>query len=152
MTVAAGCRSVAQAPTAAPGDAILTPPVAVSAAEPSDRGATASQPQQQRLSPQEIRSVIAADEVALKLWETLEQAEAKYREGASDEDKKTLTKAHLEFAERVMFKSEIPQDEKYRIPLYSYRRVLELEPSDSLAKSRIQTIVNIYYAWGKPVP
>lgn len=110
----------------------------------------------QPLSAQEIAKVVEPVEEAAKLWEAVQAAEAKYKEAQNDETKGALIKAHFAFAERVMFHVntpgsaiQLPDSKRYLTAYQSYKRVLEFEPKHADAKSRVQTIQNIYIAWGK---
>lgn len=61
-------------------------------------------------------------------------------------------KAHLDFAEHVFLRGTVSEEVRMPIALQSYRRVREIDPENAQARSRVQTIVNVYEAWGKPVP
>lgn len=130
---------------------------AQTAAKPADPAA-----QKAKATPytvDEIRKIVSPVAEAVKLWEDVQAAEAKYAAAKNDENKAALQKAHFAFAERVMFHVNTPgaadqlQDTKrYQAAYQSYKKVLEFDPAHAESKSRVQTIVNIYLTWGRPLP
>lgn len=55
-------------------------------------------------------------------------------------------------AEKVMLDPKLPPKEKYPQSLKMFRKALEVDPNNKLAKDSVKLIEDIYASMGRPVP
>lgn len=65
---------------------------------------------------------------------------------------KALAGAHLKYGDSYMYNEQLPPRQKYRPALAQYREVLKYDPENKDAKTKIQTIENVYKSMGMPIP
>ncbi len=88
-----------------------------------------------------------------KYEEAIQMLEESYKSNPSlDSLKPALANAHLQYANFLMYKSDLPPRQKYRKALSEYRRVLVLDPDNTEARQNRDLIVSIYNQMGIPVP
>lgn len=66
--------------------------------------------------------------------------------------KKTYVEALMGNADAYMYNDKLPPFKKYPTALRGYRKVVELEPTNTKAKDNVAMIENIYKSMGRPVP
>lgn len=91
-------------------------------------------------------------------------ADGKYEEAISDLDaaykknpksaelKKALAGAYFAQGNALMNNAQMPPFRKYPGALRSFRKTVELDPTNNEAKANIKTIEDIYKSMGRPVP
>jgi hypothetical protein len=92
------------------------------------------------------------DLMAVTLQNVTEDAEIQYQKDQSDEKKKELVDAHLKAGNYLMFEADLPAKQKYRPALKHFRRVLELDASNTVAAANKKQIEDIYESMGMPIP
>ena len=102
------------------------------------------------------RSVIQESQTLLssgKYEEAIDMLEQAYRaDGTADSLKPVLTNAHLLYGNYLMYKSDLPQSQKYGKALTEFRRVLTLDFGNQEAKKNKEIIEGIYIQEGIPLP
>jgi len=66
--------------------------------------------------------------------------------------KKELIQKHMTAGNYLMFEANLSPKKKYKPALKHYRRVLELDPSNSEAQRNKAQIEEIYTSMGRPIP
>ena len=66
--------------------------------------------------------------------------------------KAALAEAHLAQGNATMFNEQLPPMRKYPAALRSFRKVLEYDKNNAMAKKNIDTIEGVYKSMGRPVP
>ncbi len=107
-------------------------------------------------SPKDPKAVVQESQTLLgsgKYEEAIQMLEASYKSNPSlDSLKPALANAHLQYANFLMYKSDLPPRQKYRKALSEYRRVLAIEPGNVEAKQDKDLIESIYKQMGMPIP
>ncbi|GAB4365758.1 MAG: hypothetical protein OHK0021_09350 [Bryobacter sp.] len=66
--------------------------------------------------------------------------------------KTTLVEALVGAGDSYMYNNQLPPVRKYPTALRFYRRAVELDKNNKVAKDNVATIENIYKSMGRPVP
>ena len=107
-------------------------------------------------SPKDPQVVVKESQTLLgsgKYEEAIQMLEESYKSNPSlDSLRPALANAHLQYANFLMYKSDLPPRQKYRKALSEYRRVLAIEPGNAEAKQSKDLIESIYKQMGMPVP
>lgn len=111
-----------------------------------------TQPKDQTQQNLQDSSFFKGDPKAQELSKDADDADAKYRQSNSDEDKKVCIDKQLAAANYLMFDANLSPKKKYRPALQRYRRVLELDPNNAEAQKNKKQIEEIYEQMGMPVP
>lgn len=90
---------------------------------------------------------------AKKFDEAISLLEPAYKANPKDAAvNKALADAHLKYGDSFMFNEQLPPRQKYRPALKEYRAVLTYDKENKDAKTKIQTIENVYKSMGMPIP
>lgn len=109
--------------------------------------------QQNQIPPNSSDStMLKGDPKAEELVKEADDADAKFQQSKSDDDKKTCIAKQLAAANYLMFDANLSPKKKYRPALQRYRRVLELDPNNAEAQKNKKQIEEIYESMGMPVP
>jgi hypothetical protein len=129
-----------------PAQTVEVPPVASAhgGATNSPAGAPATAPASGAASAD--KPTIATPELDAKIAKAESKAKAP---GASEADKKAAAAAYVERA-NVYYTAQQPV--LYKFALGDFRRALKYDPSNSVARERMDQIVSIYQSMGRPVP
>jgi tetratricopeptide (TPR) repeat protein len=88
-----------------------------------------------------------------KYDEAIADLDAAYQKNPkSAEYKKALANAHFANGNFMMNNANMPPMRKYPGALRAFRKTVELDPTNTQAKTHIKTIEDIYKSMGRPVP
>lgn len=68
------------------------------------------------------------------------------------EEKQKEAEKMAKDAEKIMLDPKLPPKEKYPKSLGMFRKALEIDPNNGLAKESVKLIEDIYASMGRPVP
>ena len=102
------------------------------------------------------KNVVQESQILLnsgKYEEAIQMLEESYKSNPTlDSLKPALANAYLQYGNFLMYKSDLPPQQKYRKALFEYRRVLAVDPSNVEAKQNKDLIEGIYRQMGRPIP